>query len=760
MRKLLLFLVASFFILLLWNPLLAQEMPQRVATIYEGPTDTTVDWTTFGNEKYLGVVYKFHEKGKGVFTRKYIIYVMDLATQRVVFRKDMSISVKKEGVSVPKIYGDLLIYLLYNRENSSVTIKKINLKTRKYLEKAIPSCSFIVWGNNKIYLISERRKRLYICGYDLKRINSYTIPEGITPTQKIIGDTAFLFYDEGDYKYGNVKTRKIVTLTENFTKWKRPSYFIPGTPIFFVLGYKDGWKMKLYDKDGNLISTYPISDFRIRNFSDTSSHIKVSEIATSLFMSIFEIEVSGEGVSTYSYLFFNNNGYPIKKLLNQEGKVSIAKMIGDTKVLLLLKSKKEKNKWKVKGPSSEFFINFGYPFIGKVTEDELIIENKRDIIERYSLKSGRLEGLYMFPTKNQTKYGGKYNNKIYVVSSSLLLTSNDKKRYLYIESFPADSPGWLPVTVSFSPTTEAPDELYEDTETKVKLSGTYSYSFETVGGIRISTNIGKLITQGEEYIWRTPKIETSQKEGVLTLKLGPITKTYPVKIIKPENPLTLTVRKDTTNHNKWKFSVIADIENKENIELRGLKWNVTIQGLKDIYKWVPKSIGPKHHRSFEIEGLTCAKDINVKWDGYTVFRKVSFTCDYKWGHIEKEISSDLEILPKYHFKIQVVGEKGGKREITPEDLKSLKIYTEDGEEITEKLTISLIDIRRDIDENGETKIKSGYGIKVSGISPGFSENPLYLIVEYMGEKKGIDLYFDNLYRKNPYTPPTLKFRQK
>ncbi len=95
MRKLLLFLVASFFILLLWNPLLAQEMPQRVATIYEGPTDTTVDWTTFGNEKYLGVVYKFHEKGKGVFTRKYIIYVMDLATQRVVFKKDISISVKK-----------------------------------------------------------------------------------------------------------------------------------------------------------------------------------------------------------------------------------------------------------------------------------------------------------------------------------------------------------------------------------------------------------------------------------------------------------------------------------------------------------------------------------------------------------------------------------------------------------------------------------------------------------------------------------------
>ncbi len=726
----------------------------EVSTLYTGPRDLSVGVDALLTEgKYMAVLYRL---AKRVDPDSYTVCIVNLdsgeKTYEASFPRGENISYLP-WVGHFSIKNGYLTYISEKRTTHLVTIHRVELTTGAETTKSFTSAIIPESDDNKIIIFDRDKKKLYVYHPQDGDVTTYDIPYKELPYDDFVTDTKCIVYNEGIYVLKDVTTGDTITIGEGMRS------FLPGAPIFGLLTHiqSDDWTLKLYKSDGT-----HIKDISLTDLLNDNKVITFTEVDTSQKASLFRIK-AGIDPTYIHYLLIDTQGNILKQVSGQD--IEDAKIVKEDQLMIfrhILNGDRSDERTFTYNDISFGFPSFAdlFPYAHYVkngTEEELLMEfNGSDGICKYSLSDGKIKGLYLFPARYITKYVTTYNNKIYVLSYNNTYSIEDKSTTLKLYSFPVSSEGWIPVDVRFSPTFGDPDTLYENTDTRVDIRGDCDYELD-----KLTVEVDKgTLSYDMGYVWHTPQTTTSQETAHLIFKLGPLTRKYPVTIKRPQNPLSIHMEKSKINHDPWVFNINGTIENSLDMEIDGLTWKVETKGIRpttDGRKWeeyLPKIVS-RAGGGFSIYGYVLSDDVNVKWDGYRIVRRFKVILDYKWGHVESSISDDLTIEPKYYFTIELKDKDTGRvpLEIDKEDLNRLRIFTEDGKDITKDLKISFKGPHLRTNKVTKKEERVGDGIVVSGISPGLPGKPLHLILKYGPYTKEVDLFFDARYGYK-YSYPT------
>ncbi len=290
-------------------------------------------------------------------------------------------------------------------------------------------------------------------------------------------------YDKKDYGkiyWINIKTGEKNLLGNTNTVYIPKCYtFDQKTPILPILSKENGkWVLKVYDENMNTIKKHPLSTFGI---STNSKIHKFQEVAYSQKSSIFEIEFLNKKIV---YIFLDNKG-DIRHLLflpKSYGKGVIKLINGD--ILLFVK---DSNGWNIvkEGKLLPIDTRKINPDMG-IGEGKSFISGRSNNFFKYSLEKNKIVGTYLFPKSKTTLLGRIYNGDVYVI------TFNGYTGYMDIESFPLSSVGWFPLQIKFSPHAEKPNELYDNTDTKVIVENSYEYDIRDIGDLKMEVDRGQI----------------------------------------------------------------------------------------------------------------------------------------------------------------------------------------------------------------------------------------------------------------------------
>ncbi len=768
MKRYSFFLVFIFFLAALSYP--GFSLPNKILILsQENPAEknTLSPIYTFGDNKYLGVKFIIRE-GK---QRWFKIYIVDLEKKEKIYETKFKLSEERDNY-VPNvnhfstIYHKYLIYTLYDTKKKLFIIHRVNLKRREesthilHLKKIV--FDFLRYGKNgELFIIDEPKEKvdkIYVYNFLKDKIKTYTIPSDITSESynilifhhtiiSFFGDM-LLWYNLDEKKsfklgyYGYYK--RVPNLNQTINEAEK---FDPSTPMLPVIS-KD--KINIYDDKWCVAKSYKFSDIGIKE-SVADIH-KFLEIASSSTLFIFKLEFKDRA----TYLIFDNQGNIIKKILNVKKKDEKVIKLKNNGLALLVK--KPNNRWYIAYP--ENFVEIPILDINyKIWGDKgCIISGKYGYLLKYNISDGKISGTYLFP--KAVTIGHIYNNDVYV-------TTHDPYGYIDIESFPLSSHGWINTDTKFSPTTGNPFELYENTKTRITIPIYESYGYNTIsslGGLKIGVDKGKIKKDGiNTWIWDTPHFEKEEEDAILTLKIMSIKKEIPVKIVKPDNPLVLSITENNPFKNPWIFGIKVKITNPTNTRLSNLMWDIKIEELKEIRKTIPHDIWsaletcdnqPNNTTYLKAWYRPYPYKTQIKWNGYTIESKIHLTLNYKWGHFEKDLKKEFKVEPKYGFFIKLKDKNGHDINLIESNLKDIKVLTKEGKEITNNLKITFAP-HSYIYKEGK---KMGSLIEVSGISPGFPGKPLNLIVKWGGYKKKVALSFDVSMDSYEYRTPTITFK--
>ncbi len=727
----------------------------KVATLYTGERDIHINVATLLTKgSYMAVLYKLTKDDPDFY--KIVVCIVNLDNGKKTY--EVSFSKGKDTKYLPwaghlSIKDGYLSYISKKGDEHSITIHRVELATGAETTRPLPCTVILKSDDSKIMIFNSSSKKLFVYRTQNGDVETYDLLDKKLPSHRFVTETKCLVYDGGSYLLKDVVTGETITLgTGNIS-------FLPGAPIFGLLtqAQTGNWILKLYKRDGT-----HIKDISLLELLNNDRFIRFKEVGTSSKASLFMIQ-AGINPSKTHYLLIDTSGNIIKKISGQD--IENVKIVDEEHLIVFRHIVTDNNPyWTVEYDDTSFvlpsianlspynghYINFG-------TGERLLIDFDGSNGLKYSLSDGKIKGLYLFPEKYITKFVKIHNNRVYILSFNRGEPADDKKASLGIYSFLASTPGWIPVDISFSPTFNEPDVLYEDTDTRVDIRGNCKYGLDE---LTIDVDKGSIFHSNQAYIWHTPNTKASEETAHLIFKLGPIISRYPVTIKKSQNVLSIHLENDKRNRDPWVFNIDGIIDNKLDKDIDGLKWTVKTKGIRPSIKgrtWtdiLPKIIS-RNGSSFSIYGNILARDVEVKWDGYKIVRSFTVSLDSKWGHAESSISDNLTIESKYYFSIEFKDRDTGKipLEIDKYDLNRLKIFTENGENITDKLQISFKGPHWRTDKPSKKDQRVGNGIIVSGISPGLSEKPLNLILRYGPFTKKVSLFFDARYGYR-YSPPT------
>ncbi len=742
MKRYFLFLI--FISLLFSLPYTAYSLPNKVITLqekYENPDFSNMFVGSFGNDEYLGIKCEFWSKKKRN-VGSYKFYIVDLKKREKIYEK-----LYKTNSYPPlnlnrfrKIYEKYFIYTVYNDKHPEIEIHRIDLTTKKeiihYLSGDNTSNTFkdgVLNGKRGLFVVGNNQL-LYFYSYLKDELTEFKLHE-LSMDDLLLFQNIGISYDKKDYGkiyWINIKTGKKNLLGNTNTIYIPKCYtFDQKTPILPTISKENGkWALKVYDENMNTIKKQPFSTLGI---STNSKIHKFQEVAYSQKSSIFKIEFLNKKIV---YIFFDSKGN-IKHLLflpksYGEGVIKLT----NGNILLFVKNS---NGWHIVKEGKLFPIDTRKinPDIG-TGDGESFIFGKFNNFFKYSLKKNKIVGTYLFPKSKTTLLGRIYNGNVYVI------TFNGYTGYMDIESFPFSSVGWFPLRIEFSPHAEKPNELYDNTDTKVIIENPYDYNIRDIGDLKMKVDRGQIRWKdGKGWIWHTPSIRKQKEDAKLTVTIASISKEFPVKIVKQSEKIKLILNRDNFPRGTLIFSVKGEVINTTNIELKNIKWNIKTMGLKDIRKSLTNYIPKKGSTFIHIYGFTSPRNTKIKWNGYTIKRKVTVMLTHRWGSITKSLREDLKIEPKYGFNIKVEDDSGNELPLEEKDLKLVRVFTKSKKDITDNLQIKLL---------------NHYRVSIRGISPGFPGKPLNLIVKWGGYEKKIALSFDVSSDSYVYNTPTITFK--
>ncbi len=728
----------------------------KVATLYTGERDIHINVATLLTKgSYMAVLYKLTKDDPDFY--KIVVCIVNLDNGKKTY--EVSFSKGKDTKHLPwaghlSIKDGYLSYISKKGDEHFITIHRVELATGAETTRPF-SCTVILKSDDsKIMIFNSSSKKLFVYRAQNGDVETYDLLDKELPSHRFVTETKCIVYDGGSYLLKDIVTGETITLgTGNIT-------FLPGAPIFSLLTQTQtgNWILKLYKRDGT-----QIKDISLLELFNNDRFISFKEVDTSSKASLFMIKAGINPSKTY-YLLIDASGNIIKKISGQD--IENIKIVDEDHLIVFRRIVTNNNPyWTVAYDNTSFVLPsianlspYNAHYINLGTGERLLIDFDGSNGLKYSLSDGQIKGLYLFPAEYITKFVKVHKNRIYILSLNRGEHEDDKKASLGLYSFSASTPGWIPVDVSFSPTFDEPDVLYENTNIRVDIRGNCNYGLDE---LTVDVDKGSLSRSNHAYIWHTPNTKAFGETAHLIFKLGPIISRYPVTIKKSQNVLSIHLEKDKRNRDPWIFNINGIIDNNLDKDIDGLTWTVKTKGIRPALKgrtWtdtLPKIIGRKGS-TFSIYGDILARDVDVKWNGYKIVRSFTVSFDSRWGHVESSISDNLTIESRYYFTIEFKDQDTGKipLEIDKDDLDRLKIFTEDGENITDKLQISFKGPHWRTDKVSKKDQRVGNGIIVSGISPGLSEKPLNLTLKYGPFTKKVSLFFDARYGYR-YSPPTI-----
>nr|HPI97269.1 PKD domain-containing protein [Synergistales bacterium] len=372
--------------------------------------------------------------------------------------------------------------------------------------------------------------------------------------------------------------------------------------------------------------------------------------------------------------------------------------------------------------------------------DEVLLNGSGNLFLKCSTENGQITGIYPFPSGYYlTRHIHVFEDRVFLFSRTMPEIPCDI-RGTNLLSFEAgsSSPGWLDIYMEpLDPNTGSAYETFDDTDVRVRFVHDY-------GGAGLDQNLHVTFAEGIatssdrsawEFLWTTPSLGSDEERNVpVTATLGPVSRTFPVKVISPGDFLefSLIKRFETVNsQGTMKYFLDWELRNRSAFEVNDLEWGLDLVNMKCKYPRLPKQIkaGETRTGTLEMDLIFPGMDSIPDWQGYQVEGRGTITLNYSRGQpMVREFDSRLEILPRYSFRLFLYDPDLKKNVKIDHYAGDLKFFDENGDEITSALSVS---------SKGTTN-------EISGFAPGLPDKPVRIKVQVAESEQWVDVaYGDN-----------------
>ncbi len=734
MKKYLFIFFLFIFLLSFTTPGLSKDetLPwKEIMTLSSDPEARRMEIeSVYGKDKYLFINYwSTKDEDTSIKKRDYNILLVDLNNGKRLYEKS---HINGKKVVYVRIDKGFLIYVLQDIESNQVTVYKVDLAIGRVSSRDFPKyVGFMDYKTRaqNLYLWDFLHQKIYLYDPIKEELTYYTISDRLRYPGTLFDEHLLIYEVDGILKIEDLKTHDVSIVAKGKNKYLAPGpTFIRNTPIFplFVQNEEDKWELRIYNDLRKPIKIYRLSQLKINKIDGNT---KFYQFGNYNGFSVFYISDKDSNSSHIrTYLLFDKDGNLLRIIKKRSDFYDYPEFFEgkDGKIYALFH--KDSSSWELFSKNKHYLLK-GYDISEervKISENALLIGGDKDNIIKFSLDTKTLTGLYIFPANEDLLLSHVHNNYVYV------LLYHESPSYIKLISFPLISSGWLFSKIEkISPTTPRGLKVYEDTDTKVIISPPSSsyIGYSNWGGLKVSVDKGSIKKYLDYYIWHTPHLDAPGEEDAnIVLSLGPIKERYSVKVVRPDNPIKIDLsgitKVEATDcyEGKLCYEIKIPFVNHANIEIKDLKWQIDIKDLKtksmNINTFSHIQAGDKHY--VKVIGRIYPEEEDVKWDGYMIHPQITVKLDYKWGHIEYKVQGEVTIKPEYSFYAELPGYNL--------QIEKMKIFTQDGTDITNRLKITLKDV---------------HTAKIEGVSPGFPGKPLKLNILYGGKNNPIELSFGN-----------------
>jgi len=365
--------------------------------------------------------------------------------------------------------------------------------------------------------------------------------------------------------------------------------------------------------------------------------------------------------------------------------------------------------------------NLSSPWWSRVVEGKELLLFRSQIFLRYSLPRGELIGVYPFP-EGFDPYLDKSISVIVHKGKAFPFLANQLGKSGGIEkpslvSFSLFEESWpLPVElVSVSPHGGTLYEVFEDRPTELRFRTLSSLE----SALQVAVGEGSITRMAKEttFQWQTPALSQGKPKKVdLVASLGPARRVFPMTVVPLANPLILEVE-------EWyegQYLVVSwTLRNSSPANISNLSFNFETTNLEFSHgNPSPESLkiikeGETLYGKLYFKRLFEGMKVTPHWNGYNVAVSGKLRVGFSRGEVEASFGSPFDIPPVYAFKLGI-HDPVVKRLLAVDTIQPyLRILSEGGEDITQKLRIQKF---------------SDSLLLVGNIAPGIPGSPLRLRV--------------------------------
>jgi len=367
---------------------------------------------------------------------------------------------------------------------------------------------------------------------------------------------------------------------------------------------------------------------------------------------------------------------------------------------------------------------------------QILAEADQNLFLKCSAQTGQATGLYAYPSDDRVELAGIYGNTAFLFATARFETSPTREQGTRLLSFSADEPGWFEIElVKVEPNTGSMDQVYAGSDVLLEFEADRSLEKR----IMVEFEAGQAVRRsgsGLRFDWQTPGEERIVR---ITASLGPLSRTFDIAVTEVSEALTLELTGRAPDPHRLIIS--GEVANTTNRNIDSLAWEVATENLTVTSSSLPEAVQANRGRSVAVRTeLGVPGDLVPRWDGYQLSGSATVRLRAGAQEFEKTFQTRLEIEPTRTFSIRFkYRETGRSFNLQDIDLELLKIYDQDGTDITPNLVIT----------------KSGNRVTVGGLAPGFPDHPVRLNITYLDAQAFVELAFKDIRSVGRFSPPTV-----
>jgi PKD repeat protein len=303
------------------------------------------------------------------------------------------------------------------------------------------------------------------------------------------------------------------------------------------------WFLEYINREGAVVASYLLDELNLSD-SDIKSIDSLFVVDENQNGHLLEFRYSREGESLKFHYIFTDLFGNIIKLFEEEARCDIG-FDSQGNILLFPRGGSLRDILQYYQEDGTLLFNLAIPCLvtsGMPREfrfpgiDE-VLGWEYNQFTKYSLDTGQMMGFYPLSTDYQI-YDREtfiYHNQVYFFArprggcEPRIIGSN-------YYSFSAADSGWLDVDLVFiRPNAGSNDELWDNTEVKVRFKTEYDYYFGS--NLTVNFEKGEVLSANQmslEYTWRTPSVIDGNQDTIcITVSYGPVSREFIITVKDP-----------------------------------------------------------------------------------------------------------------------------------------------------------------------------------------------------------------------------------